>query len=146
MREAVQVERLVLAEGIDHHGGGIGQEDHVGLVDLLEAADGRAVEAVSFGEHLLRQRVRREGEMLHEAGKIRPGSTTTSIPSSFTSRTTSAGLRSFMVTSPSEISSSSHLVHARANGCWSAPIHRACSKCAAGRPSSSSLHNGTRRR
>ena len=70
VHEAVQIERLVLAERVDHRRRRIGQQDHVGLVDLLKPADGGAVEAVALGERLLGQRVRRDGEVLHQSRKI----------------------------------------------------------------------------
>ena len=44
VHEEVDVERLVLAERVQPRGGGVGEQRHVGLVDGLEAADGRAVE------------------------------------------------------------------------------------------------------
>ena len=47
-----------------------GQQQHVALVDRLEAADGRAVEAQPLAEHVLVQRRRRDGEVLPGAGQV----------------------------------------------------------------------------
>ena len=49
---------------------GIGQEDHVRLVDLLEAPDGGAVEPEALAEPVLGQPVGRDGEVLHETGEV----------------------------------------------------------------------------
>ncbi len=50
---AHQRERRRLVERVQDSRGQIGQQQHVGLVDLLEAADRRAVEADAIGERLL---------------------------------------------------------------------------------------------
>jgi hypothetical protein len=39
-------------------------------VDLLEAADGRAVEAEAVGEDVLGERADRDGEVLHHARQV----------------------------------------------------------------------------
>src|SRR5207245_10234819 len=49
---------------------GIRQEQHVRLMDVLEAADGRAVEADSVDEELAAQLTRRYREMLPRAGQV----------------------------------------------------------------------------
>jgi hypothetical protein len=49
--EEVQDERLAGAERVDARGRRVGQQQHVRLVDRLEAADRRAVEAEAVGEH-----------------------------------------------------------------------------------------------
>ncbi len=68
--EAVDIEGLVIAERVDHRGRRVRQEDHVGLVDLLEAADRRSVEAVSLAHRILGQLVNRNRKVLHETGQI----------------------------------------------------------------------------
>ena len=60
----------MLAERVDHGRGGIGQQDHVRLVDLLEAPDGRTIEPEAVAEAVLAQAMSRDGEMLHETGKV----------------------------------------------------------------------------
>ena len=60
----------MLTERVDQRGVGVGHEQHVGFLDLLEPADRRAVEAEALLEHFLRQLVRRDGEVLHQAGKV----------------------------------------------------------------------------
>ena len=69
--EAVQVEGLVLAEGVDHRGVRIGDQEHVGLLDLLEAPDRRAVESRTLLEAVQGQLVRRHRVVLHQAGQVR---------------------------------------------------------------------------
>ena len=115
VHEAVQVERLVLTERVDHRGRGIRQQDHVRLVDLLEAADGRAVETVALGEHLLRQRVRRDGEVLHESGQVAEPEVDDLDPLVLDEADDLGWVALLHVTSPSEISSSNRPVRARAN-------------------------------
>ena len=70
MDEAVHVQRLVLTERVDHGRVGVGHEQHVRLLDLLEAADGGAVEPEPLLEHVLCERVGRHREVLHQAGKV----------------------------------------------------------------------------
>ena len=68
--EAVEDERLVLQERVDHRRVGVGHQDHVRLLDLLEAADRGAVEAVAILERALGELVRRDREVLHETGEV----------------------------------------------------------------------------
>ena len=68
--ETVHVERLVLAEGVDHGRVGIRHQQHVGLLDLLEAADRRAVEPGTLLEALQGELVRRQRVVLHQAGQV----------------------------------------------------------------------------
>ena len=68
--EAVDVEGLVLPEGVDHRRRRVGQEDHVGFLDLLEPPDRGAVEAEALGEHVVGQFMRRSGEVLHHAREV----------------------------------------------------------------------------
>ena len=68
--EAIQDERPVLTERIDHRGVRIRNEQHVGLVDGLKPADRRAVEAEALVEHVLGELVGRDREMLHEPGQV----------------------------------------------------------------------------
>jgi hypothetical protein len=70
VHETVQVQRLVLPEGVHDRSGRIGQKDHVRFVDLLETADGRPVEPEALAEPVLGQPVGRDGEVLHEAGQV----------------------------------------------------------------------------
>ncbi len=70
LHEAVDVQRLVGPEGVDDRRVGVGDQEHVGLLDLLEPPDRRAVEAVPVLERLLRQLVGRDGEVLHQAGEV----------------------------------------------------------------------------
>ena len=68
--ETVQVERDVLTERVEDRGVRIGDQEHVGLLDLLEAADRRAVEAVPVVEAVFGQLVNRHREVLHDAGQV----------------------------------------------------------------------------
>ena len=68
--EAVEVERLVLAERVDHGGVRVRHQEHVGLLDLLEAPDRRAVEPGALLEAVQRQLVRRHRVVLHQAGQV----------------------------------------------------------------------------
>ena len=70
VHEAVQVQRLVLAERVHDGGRRVREKNHVRFVDLLEAADGRAVEAESLAEAVLGQSVSGDREVLHEAGQV----------------------------------------------------------------------------
>ena len=69
VHEEVDVERLVLAERVQQRGGGVGEQRHVGLVDRLEAADGRAVERDAVFQDV-GCRGGGDGEVLHHAGKV----------------------------------------------------------------------------
>ena len=60
----------MLAERVDDDGVRIRHQEHVGLLDLLEAPDRGTVEPESVDETRLGQLVRRHREVLHEAGKI----------------------------------------------------------------------------
>ena len=70
VHEAVEVQGLVLAEGVEDSCRGVGDEKHVRLLDLLEAADGRPVEAESLREGGLGQLMGGHGEVLHEPGQV----------------------------------------------------------------------------
>ena len=61
---AHQRDRRRLVERIQDRRGRIGQQQHVGLVDLLEAADRRAVEPDPVGERLLVQARKRHPHVL----------------------------------------------------------------------------------
>ena len=63
-------QRGPLAEGIDERRRAIGLEQHVGLMDLLEAANRRAVEADSVLEQPRSDFGQRDREVLPEPGKI----------------------------------------------------------------------------
>ncbi len=67
---AVEVERLVLAERVENRRVGVGHEDHVRLLDLLEASDRRAVEAEALRELFLVELADRHREVLHQAGEV----------------------------------------------------------------------------
>ena len=66
----VDVQRHVLAERVEHGGVGIGDQEHVGLLDLLEAADRRTVESETVLEDVLRQLVSRHREVLHQTREV----------------------------------------------------------------------------
>jgi len=66
----VDVERLVLTEGVDIGHVGVREQEHVGLLDLLESAYRRSVETEALGELVLGQFVGRDGEVLSHAGQI----------------------------------------------------------------------------
>ena len=68
--EAVDRQRLPGAEGVDERGVGVGDQDHVRLLDLLEPADRRAVEAHALVEQLGRELAGRHREVLHQARQI----------------------------------------------------------------------------
>src|SRR4029077_2261502 len=57
-------------EGVDNRSVGIGDQEHVRLLDLLEPADGRPVEAQAFLEDVLGELVGRDREVLHEPGQV----------------------------------------------------------------------------
>jgi len=69
VHEEVDVERLVLAERVEHRGRRVGEQGHVGLVDRLEAPDGRAVERDAVLQDV-GGRGGRYGQVLHHAGKV----------------------------------------------------------------------------
>ena len=70
VHETVEVQGLVLAEGVEHGGGGVRQQDHVRLLDLLEPTDGGSVEAEPVHEGVFGQLMGRHGEVLHQAGEV----------------------------------------------------------------------------
>ena len=70
VHEAVDRQRLPGAEGVDERGVGVGDQDHVRLLDLLEAADRRPVEADALVEQLGRELAGRHREVLHQARQV----------------------------------------------------------------------------
>ena len=68
--EAVEDQRLVPHERVDDSRVRIGHQDHVRFLDLLEATDRRAVEAVALLEGVRRQLVRGNREVLHQPRQI----------------------------------------------------------------------------
>ena len=70
VHEEVQAEGLGDPEGVQVGRRRVGQQGHVRLVDLLEAADRRAVEGQAVLEHLGPERAGRNGEVLHGAGQV----------------------------------------------------------------------------
>ncbi len=60
----------MLAEGVDHRRVGVGHEQHVRLLDLLEPPDRRSVEAEALLEDILGELVGGNREVLHEAGQV----------------------------------------------------------------------------
>ncbi len=66
----ISVSVLSLAERIDEGGFGLWQDEHVGLVDGLPAADAGAVEAEPLLEDRLVEGLGRDGEVLPQAGKV----------------------------------------------------------------------------
>ena len=70
MHEEVEVQRRGGAERVDDRGVRVGQEQHVGLVDRLEPANGRAVEGQPVIEHALVEERNRNREVLHDAGQV----------------------------------------------------------------------------
>ncbi len=70
VHEEVDRERLGATEGVDESSRRVGQQGHVGLVDLLEAANRRAVEHQPVLEDLRTERRHRHGEVLHDARQI----------------------------------------------------------------------------
>jgi len=68
--EEVEGECLLHPERVDERRRHVRQEHHVGLVDLLEAADRRAVEREAVAEHGLVERLNRHVEVLHDAGQV----------------------------------------------------------------------------
>src|SRR5690606_16253237 len=61
---------LLGPEQVDERGGDIRQQQHVGLVDLLEATDGGAVEGESVAHHRLVERLHRNSEVLHRSQQV----------------------------------------------------------------------------
>ena len=57
-------------ERVDEGGRHVRQQQHVRLVDLLEAADRGAVEGEAVGEDVLVERLDRHVEVLHHAGQV----------------------------------------------------------------------------
>jgi hypothetical protein len=70
VHEEVDVERLVLAERVEHGAGGVGQQEHVRLVDGLETADRRAVEHEAVGEDVRAEVLDREGEVVRRPRQV----------------------------------------------------------------------------
>ena len=70
VHEEREVQGLVRPERVEHRGGRVGQQLHVGLVDLLEPADRRAVEHEAVGEDPLTERRRGHGEVLHRSRQV----------------------------------------------------------------------------
>ena len=68
--EAVDVQGPVLPERVDDCGVGVGHEQHVRLLDLLEPPDRGSVEPEALLEDVLGQLVGGDREMLHEAGEV----------------------------------------------------------------------------
>ena len=67
---AVDVQGAVLAERVDHRRVGVGHEQHVGLLDLLESPDRRPVEPEALFEDVLGQLVGGHRKVLHEPGQV----------------------------------------------------------------------------
>src|SRR4029079_6137597 len=70
VHEEVHVERLVLAERVRPRGLRVREQRHVGLVDRLEAAHGRAVEGDATVDEVLVELGRGDGQGLHDAGQV----------------------------------------------------------------------------
>ena len=68
--EAEDVQRCRVAERVQDRGGRIRDEQHVGLLDLLEATDARTVETVPVFEAGLGQLRDRHAEVLGQAGEV----------------------------------------------------------------------------
>ena len=60
----------MLRERVDHRGVGVRDQEHVRLLDLLEPADRRAVEAETVLEDVLGELVRGDREVLHQPGQV----------------------------------------------------------------------------
>ena len=67
---AVHDERLPASERVQVGGGGVGDEDHVRLLDLLEAAHGRAVEGVAVLELALVEHPGGDRHVLHHPRQV----------------------------------------------------------------------------
>ena len=70
MDEEVHDQRGVLTERVHVGRRRVGQQEHVRLVDLLEATDGRPVEHQPVREDALAEVRRREGEVLHHPREV----------------------------------------------------------------------------
>src|SRR5690606_3122479 len=70
VHEEVQVQRLGGAERIQLRGAVVGQQQHVRLVDRLETTHGGTVERQPFLGQVGGERLRRDGEVLLNTGKI----------------------------------------------------------------------------
>jgi hypothetical protein len=68
--EAVQVQRAPGRERVEVGRVGVGPQDHVRLLDLLEPPDRGAVEAVALLEALLGELVQRHREVLHQPRQV----------------------------------------------------------------------------
>ena len=71
LHEGVDHECRVLGEGVHDRGVRVRNQDHVRLLDLLEAADRRAVETEALLEGILGNLFERDREVLHQSGKVR---------------------------------------------------------------------------
>jgi hypothetical protein len=65
--EEVQRQRLLDPERVDERTRHVRQQQHVGLVDLLEAPDRRTVEGEAGREHVRPEGLDRHREVLHHA-------------------------------------------------------------------------------
>ena len=70
VHEEREVQGLVRAERVEHRRGRVRQQLHVGLVDLLETADRRAVEHEAVGEDAVTEGLRGHGEVLHRPRQV----------------------------------------------------------------------------
>jgi hypothetical protein len=68
--EHVDRQRPAGPERVDERRVRVGDQDHVRFLDLLEAADRRAVEPDALLEHVGRELRRRHREVLHQAGQV----------------------------------------------------------------------------
>jgi hypothetical protein len=68
---AAQKQRGLLEERIDHRGGGIRHQDHVGLIDALPSGDRRAVKHLAVDEEILIDHARRDRDVLFLAARVR---------------------------------------------------------------------------
>ena len=93
---AVHDERLPAPERVEVGGGGVGHQHHVALLDLLEAADRRAVERVPVLELPLVEHRGRDRHVLHHAGQVAEPEVDELHALSATSSITSWGDRSSM--------------------------------------------------
>ena len=60
----------MLAEGVDHRRVGVGHEQHVRLLDLLEPPDRGSVEPEALLEDVLGELMGGDREVLHQAGQV----------------------------------------------------------------------------
>ncbi len=71
LHERVEDQGRVLPEGVHHGRIRVRHQQHVGFLDLLEAADRGSVEAEALFERLLVELVERHREVLHQTGEVR---------------------------------------------------------------------------